>query len=131
MNERLRILKMLEEGKINKEEASKLLDALGEEKGLHKKPGWLKVRVYENDKTKVKVNIPLSVIKLGIKLGGAFQFGIPEHARKKMEEKGIKLDKEGFKEIEKIYESLTEQGPFKLVDVEDDESGEKVEVYIE
>lgn len=84
MEDKKRILKMIEEGKINAEEAIKLLDVLG---STEKCDGIVKsevvedddffdlkndgkggkilfVRVKSNDGSKVKINIPLEFIKI-------------------------------------------------------------------
>ncbi|MEW6685581.1 MAG: hypothetical protein AB1393_05175 [Candidatus Edwardsbacteria bacterium] len=132
-DERLKILKMIEEKKITAEEGAKLLEALeaGErQKGEHR-PKWFRVRVYkeERERPTVNVNIPFSFLKAAIRLGGKVQMIIPESAKEKMEEKGIRLD--DLTEIEKFFDELAPEGQYKLVDVVDEEEGEKVEVFIE
>jgi DNA-binding transcriptional ArsR family regulator len=128
MEERLKILKLLEEGKITSDEAGKLLDALGTKKS--EKARWLKVRVYDagSSKPKVNVNVPLSLMKIALKMGGKFSFAIPKKAKEALKEKGIDLESS----TEDVLKSLgqLEEG-FPLVDVVDDESGERVEVYVE
>jgi hypothetical protein len=56
---------------------------------------------------------------------------IPEDARQKMVEKGVRLDAEGVEELERMFGSLAEHGQYKMVDVVDEEDGEHVEVFVE
>jgi hypothetical protein len=134
-DEKLRILKMVEEKKISAEEAAKLLAAMDAPAGgdANGKAHWLKVRVFAKgaDKPKVRVTVPLSLLKIAGRLGGKFSVMMPDEARKQMEEKGIKLDAESFEDIEKMFDQFAVNGQYKMVDVEDDESGERVEVYVE
>lgn len=134
-DEKLRILKMVEDKKISAEEAAKLLAAMdapagGEPNG---RAHWLKVRVFEknSDKAKVRVTVPLSLLKIAGRLGGKFSVMMPEEAKRQMEDKGIRLDAESFEDIEKMFDQFAVNGQYKMVDVEDDESGERVEVYVE
>jgi hypothetical protein len=115
MTEQMRILKLLDEKKITAEEASRLLDAFG---GGDKPARFLKVRVYEQDSTNAKVNvtIPIALVKWGL------QF-VPESAQMKLNEHKI-----SFEDLER---ALSSGFSGKLVDVEDDEKGERVEVYLE
>jgi len=105
--ERMRILKMLEEGKINADEAAKLLAAVetGGAKAGGGKKKLLKVLVMDGDKEKAKVNVnlPLDLIET------CLQF-IPKDAKAKMEEKGIDIES-----IVKMVESGIEG---KLVEVD-------------
>ena len=66
--DRMRILKMLEEGKINAEEAAKLLEALGGRAetgpaGKGERARWFRVRVTDTKtgRKKVNINIPLGL----------------------------------------------------------------------
>ncbi len=131
MDEKLKILKMVEEGTINSDEAHKLLEAL-ESKPLDTKGKgrWLKVRVFENGRQKVNVRVPLKLIRILAKAGGNFNINLPAEAREKLAEKGIEL--ENIKDIEKlneIIEALEKEAPFELVNV--DEGDKKVFVVIE
>lgn len=115
MEERLRILKMLEEGKVSAEEAAKLLEALEvPEEPSEGKAKWFRVRITSEEGQKVNVNLPLSLAKLAVRF-------IPREAKLKMEEKGVDLDR--------ILGELTEVKIGKLVEVADGEN--RVEVWIE
>lgn len=66
--ERMRILKMLEEKKITAEEAAELLASLeagqeGEGAAPKTKPRWLRIRVRSQDGDRVELNLPLSMVR--------------------------------------------------------------------
>ncbi len=126
--ERMRILQMIQEGKISAEEGAKLLEALGKGKRPPVPPmpprsphppgrdaRLLRVRITDlkTGKTKVNVNIPMGLVNVGIRLGARF---MPTSAD---------VD---FDEIMAAIESGTSG---KVVDVEEVEEGERVEVWIE
>ncbi|MBE3579479.1 MAG: hypothetical protein IMW83_06370 [Caldanaerobacter subterraneus] len=124
MEERLKILKMVEEKKITAEEAAELLKALEveEEKEIKRVPRrfrWLKIKVTDINTNKVKVNlsIPYSLLAWGMRIAGKFT---PSDI---LEEHGIK-----FEELLKAIEG-GETG--KIIDVYDEEDGEHVEISLE
>jgi hypothetical protein len=119
-DERLKILKMVEEGKISPEEAACLLSALtkAERKRAAASPGegrWLRVRVTDMDsgKTAVNVNLPVSLVNVGLRMGARF---VPEMEGVSMTE----LD-------DAIRKGLTG----KIIDILDEEERQRVEVYVE
>jgi hypothetical protein len=126
--ERMQILKMLEEGKITADEAAKLLAAMetGVEKEKHSTqsviPGqqarWLRVRVTDQatGKQKVTVNVPVSLVNVALKIGANF---VPE------------LQDMDSNQVMEAIEAIKSGAHGKIVDVEDDEGGERVEVFIE
>jgi len=120
--ERMQVLKMVEEGKISVAEGMELLGAIerNQQEIVPKRDAkWLKVRVKTmEDKTKVKVNIPLSLVDVGLKLGTAYAPQLKESG----------LDKINFDEIIEAVKSGAEG---KIVDIEDEETQTKVEVYVE
>lgn len=118
--EKMQILKMVENGKITSEEGIELLNALEEKKPETniKSTKSLKVRIYDSeDKTKVNVNIPLSLVDIGIKLASAYS---PE-----LKDSGI----EKF-DLKQIVEEIKNGAEGKIVDIENDD-GEKIEVIVE
>lgn len=111
---------MLEEKKINSEEAAQLLRAI-EETGAEtsKKRGkTLKLRVYEGDpgNPKVNINIPLSWIKF------VFPF-IKGKIAGKLNDRGLNIN------IDEIYGEIEKGDSGKIRDVQD--GNEKVQIYIE
>jgi hypothetical protein len=123
--ERLKILNMIAEGKLTAEEGAKLLDALRKAQPKQRRPGslitegpgprFLRVRVTDraSGKVKVNVNLPLSLIDVGIRMGARF---VPD-----MEE----ID------LEELILGIKEGSHGKIIDVEDEEDGEHVEIYLE
>jgi len=71
-DEKLRILKMLEDGKVSADEAARLMEALDKsesrptESDIRKK--WLHIRVQEEGRDKVNMRVPLALLKFGFKL---------------------------------------------------------------
>lgn len=129
-DERRKILDMVAAGKLTPEEADRLLGALKESQ---ERTRFFRVRVYDKDKTrqKIKVDIPISVLKLASKIGSAFKGMVPEGHKINIHGKEIALDEFTPEMIDTIIEEIQDGGCYKLVEVTDDEKGEYVEVYIE
>ena len=124
VEERMKILKMIEEGKISAEEGAKLLSALTESRksasGAQSGTGtgdarWLRIRVTDTStgKAKVNVNIPIGLVNVGLKLGARFS---PE------------VDEE---QMEALAEALKSGLSGKIIDVTDEDDGEHVEIFVE
>lgn len=123
--ERMKILKMIEEGKLSAEEGTKLLAVLSASQGRATSgaPGgmgvgaarWLRVRVTDvnSGRSKATVQIPISLIDAGMKIGAHFA---PEVA-------GVDLTE--------IMTALRSGMTGKIIDVVDDEDGEHVEIFVE
>jgi hypothetical protein len=118
--ERMRILQMIQEGKVTAEEGATLLQALGSSRpqpppSPARDPRTLRVRITDinSGKTKVNVNIPMGLVNVGIKLGARFT---PSSADVNYDE---------------IMDAIKSGASGKLVDLEDLESGEHVEVWVE
>ena len=123
--ERMQVLRMIQEGKITAEEGAKLLAALKvaatrDTSGAASSLGvstlavkWFRVRVTDlrTGKRKANVNIPLGLVDVGLKLGARF----------------------GTRNIDvnEIITAIKSGAEGKIVDVEDDEAQEQVEVFIE
>lgn len=123
--EQFQILKMVETGTITSEEGVRLLEALEgspSQKLETQNAKWLKIRVYEpDDKSKVNVTIPLSLVNVGMKIATkvAPNF-VPE-----LKEAGLTEQ-----DIAEIFEAVKDGATGKLIDIESD-NGEKVEITIE
>jgi len=121
--ERMRILKMIDEGKISAEEGAKLLSALSENRRGNSSipsrgPGaarWLRVRVTDvvTGRSKATVQIPLALIESGMKIGAHFA----------PEVEGV--------DMPTIMEALRSGMTGKIVDVVDEKDGEHVEIFVE
>ncbi len=121
--ERMQILKMIEEGKISAKEGAELLRALEKTtpsqsyeplKGASN-PRWFRVRVTDmsSGRQKVNVNIPIGLVNVGLRMGARFA---PE-----MEDM----------DFNKVMEAVRSGQQGKIMDVTDEESGERVEIFVE
>jgi hypothetical protein len=124
--ERLKILKMIQEGKITAEEGAKLLKALTSSSQKPRRPQtprqtggarWLRVRVTDmsTGKSKVNVNLPLKLVDAGLNIAAQFA---PED-----------IEVEGL--MDAVNEAINDNLIGKIVDVVDGEDGEHIEVFIE
>jgi len=124
--ERMKILKMIEEGKISADEGSKLLSALSDSRRglpvLPRLPGmpggaprWLRIRVTDTrtGRSKASVQIPLALVDAGMKIGAHFA----------PEVEGV--------DMSNVMEALRMGVTGKIIDVVDEEDGEHVEIYVE
>jgi hypothetical protein len=118
--ERLKILRMIEDKKITPEEGARLLSALarGERKRQaedESESRWLRVRVTDihSGKPSVNVTIPMRLVNVGLKVGARF---IP--------------DVEGI-ELGELAETLRQGMSGKVMDVVDEDEGQRVEIYVE
>jgi hypothetical protein len=143
-DERTRVLRMVEEGKLSAMEAISLLEGLGRERsaGFQQEtyaqeplyadqptpdaepqtveangaPRWFRILVTDmnSGRSKVRVNIPFRLASWGMRVGAHFN---PEINGVKLEELNALLQEEGIRG--------------KLIDVVDEEDGEHVEIFIE
>lgn len=123
--ERLKILKMIQENKISVEEGIKLLEAIDrpvhEQKAAGpqvipgREPKFLRIHITDTRTGRPRVNIrlPISVINAGFKMGAKFS----------PEVQGLDADQLlGF-----VKAGVTGQ----VIDIQDEEDGEHVEIYLE
>jgi len=126
--ERMRILMMIQEGKISAAEGARLIEALDDlseptppptpsTSGYSggKKPRYLRVLITDTDTGKARVNVrlPVSLINSGMRMGARFA---PEI--------------EGL-EMEDLNAWLNSGEVGQIVDIFDEEDGEHVEVFLE
>lgn len=124
--ERIQILKMIENGQISVEEGATLLRAM--EAGMRKErgepsatprapaqPRWFRIRVTDaaTGRQKVNVNIPLSLVNVGLRMGARFA---PEMSGS---------------DVERLMEAIRDGHIGKIIDVADDADGERVEIFVE
>jgi DUF4097 and DUF4098 domain-containing protein YvlB len=125
--EKLKILKMLEEKKITAEEAAKLLDALDGAKGKQEETAssrtgsmgrQLKLKVSDIDTGRVKVNlcIPVGIAHILKSL-------VPAQELSRLEQQGI--------DINSILQAVSADTTGKIFDVEDQEHHNHVEISID
>ena len=123
--ERMKILKMIEESKLSAEEGARLLAALGgtrrgssaptAPRGPGGMPRWLRIRVTDmaTGRAKAMVQIPLALVDAGMKIGAHFA----------PEVEGV--------DMTNVMEALRSGVTGKIIDVVDDKDGEHVEIYVE
>ena len=144
-NEKMKILQLIQDGKITSAEGLELLNALQEAEkpeanfqakviSNDMKDRFLRVRV-SGDGTGIKkadVNIPLSLLKIATKFMNVGMGMIPKEAREQMEEKGIDLAKIDFDELIMLIDQGLSDGKLVDVDLNDSEHGRLlVEVYVD
>jgi len=119
--ERIKILKMVEEGKITVEEGARLIEALNKQtrQTTARQGGearWLRVKVMDlnTGKESVRVNLPISLVNVGMKMGAKF---IPDSEEESM--------------MDDLAEALKQGLTGKIVDVIDEEEGQRVEIFVE
>ena len=121
--ERLQILKMIEDGKISAADGADLLRAQDQDsrgpaaeplKGASS-PRWFRVRVTDtvSGRHKVNVNIPMGLVNVGIKMGARFA----------PEVEGVNYNE--------LMEAIRSGQQGKILDVTDEEDGERVEIFVE
>ncbi len=126
--ERMRILMMIQEGKISAAEGAQLIEALDElneptppaplspgEFSIGKRPHYLRILVTDSDtgKTRVNVSLPVSLIRSGLQMGAKL---VPEV-------EGLSL--------EDLSAWMTSGESGEILDVFDEEDGEHIEVFLE
>jgi hypothetical protein len=126
VEERMKILTMIQDGTITAEEGMRLLETIEEPQqptAAQNRPSaagggsarFVRILVTDTDsgKTRVNVRLPVSVVSAGLKMGARFS---PEV--------------EGLDMSELMgYIRTGETG--KVIDVFDDQDGERVEIYVE
>jgi len=115
-DERMQILRMLEEGKVSADEAFQLLSTL-EQKPLATgaRSKFLRIRVQEGgNRTKVNVNVPISLVRM-------LQHFLP---------KQVKADFPDLN-VEAIVQEIEQGALGKIVEVTDAESDTTVEISVE
>jgi len=122
VEERMKILKMIEEGKLSAEEGTKLLAALNVKRpasqrasGMTGNAKWLRIRVTDTrtGRSKASVQIPIALVDAGLKIGAHFA----------PEVDGV--------DMSNVMEALRSGVIGKIIDVTDDEDGEHVEIFVE
>lgn len=126
MNSKEEILKMVKEGDITIEEGLELLKTIEAKADINpiqqvaRKPlnkRMLRIDVNSEDGDRVKVNVPLSIAKLGLDMGDSFNIN-----GKTLNLKGIDLDE--------VINQLDENSEGEIISV-DAEDGSKVRIFID
>lgn len=132
--EKLKILEMIQEGKITPAEGLKLLKAFDDNNNCNGKATGKHLRflVQSGNLKTINIKIPLRLLKVFSKLPILGMSFLPEQARLEMQKRGIDFSKLDFEELVKIIENgLVEE---KLMDIDIDDPGEgktKVEICVD
>jgi hypothetical protein len=119
--ERMKILKMVDEGKISAEEGARLLSALSqgvrtERKAAQRSTGagarWLRVRVTDTitGRAKATVNLPMGLVDAGLNIAAQYAPGVA---------------------FDELMQAINAGAEGKIIDVVDEEDGEHIEIFIE
>jgi hypothetical protein len=136
-DEKIKILEMIQEGKITAAEGMDLLKAIEDGRGEDESPimapieRFLRVRVVGEKTLKVNVNVPFSLLRSASKLIVYAMSFVPDDQRAEFERKGLDLQALDVEELVRLVEESVDG---KIVDIEtaDPQEGRiKVEVYVE
>ncbi len=120
--ERMQILKMIEEGQVSPEEGAKLLRALSSGKKAAPRAvvtgpvaRWFRIRVTDTitGRNKINVTIPLGLVNVGLRMGARF---IPDTADV---------------DVEELIEQIRSGAQGKIFESESSDEEEHVEIFIE
>lgn len=144
MNERLRILELLAEGKLTAVEAERLLEAVRREEQAYaevltvdaeagavkpaaRKVSTLRVLVHKADGEQVNIRVPLGLLRAGLKLKGLLPGGARAKVDVAMKERGLNfnIDDLDAKSLDTIVAALSE------THIEIDSQEERVQVFCE
>ncbi|HHY61391.1 MAG: hypothetical protein WBL79_06955 [Bacillota bacterium] len=119
--ERKQVLEMVRDGKLTVDEAQQILDAMTYEEerarpaaSSRRNPRFLRIRVKDEDGSKVNLNIPISLAKV------MWRF-IPREAMNELSNQNI--------DIETILDAVHEGAEGQLIHVKD-EDGDEVEISV-
>ena len=113
-SDRSQVLKMVEAGTISAADGARLIGTAGTQRSSWTSR-WLRIRVTDlaTQRQRVTVNLPLAWVALGLKIGSRYS---PELAQ---------ID------LNEIMAEVQRGAQGRIVEVEDVESGERVEVYVD
>lgn len=117
--ERLRILKMIEQGQVSAESGAQLLDALGEPARERSRPGapprLLRIRVtnLQSRRQTINVTIPVSLVQVGLRLGARLTSRMAEP------------------NIGEITRAIEAGASGRIFEMQDLDEGERIEITVE
>lgn len=122
--EKLKILQMIQEGQITAEEGAKLIEALetgGNEYAqatIKSRGKSIKIKVTdkESGNTRVNLTLPFGVARFA-------QSFMPRAEKIRLKDQGIDLDS--------LFSDLSDQADGKILEVDDEHSNQKIEIWIE
>lgn len=136
-DEKIKILEMIQNGKINAAEGLELLTALDDSFTKQERPTsmssrFLRIRITSGQNKKVNVNLPIGLLKVATKFANIGMKCIPTEALQEMQKKGIDLSTIDFDELVNLIDQGLATGKLVDIDTDDEEDGHtKVEIYVE
>lgn len=121
--ERMQILKMLQEGRITADQANELLNALEatspvqESRRAPRSARFLRIVAYEGSSTKININVPLDLVRVLSNV-------IPREVLKVR-----RGDDEHVLDVDAILRAVDEGAAGKIIEVEGDDS--RVEIFVD
>jgi hypothetical protein len=124
-DERLKILKMLQDGKITAEDAMQLLEAMSRQAPQEKTAfsaaatgmtaQWMRVQITDSasDKIKANVRLPFSLVNTGMKMGAHFSANLSPEVIKELNLR-LKTGETGM-----------------ILDVVDNKQGDRIRIFLE
>lgn len=119
-DDRLRILRMIEQGQISAEEGARLLEAITDDAARTRARAEARarsLRVVVTDlhsrRQKINVTIPASLVSVGLKLGARL---FPRNA-------GVTNDD--------VLRAIERDAPGRIFELQDLEEGERIEIFVE
>ncbi len=117
IDDRLRVLRMIESGQLTADEGAQLLAAIDENEQEANRPAarWIRVLVTDeaSGRQKVNINVPVGLLGVGMRLGARFA-----------QREGGSFD------IDELLAKIRDGATGKLVDIED-RNGERVQITVE
>lgn len=117
-SERNKILQLVEAGQISADEAARLLDAIGNDRDrpaerLRSRLVRIRVTDLAQNRTRLSVTIPVSLINVGLRLGARLAPQISGSA------------------LEDLLHAIDSGATGRLLEWQDLEEGERIELYVE
>lgn len=134
-SEKLRILLMIQDGKISVAEGMELLnnwEAIGGRQAVRGAARHLRIRINGDKAQKVNINIPLGMMKFFSRFAGMGIRIIPEDARRELERKGVDLSDINVEELVSMIDRGVLDSTLVDIDVDDPLEGRvKVKIYLD
>jgi hypothetical protein len=121
-DEEMRVLKMVENGKVSPEDGARLLEAIRTKRaqGLPAVRGGggraLRINVLGNDGERVNVSIPLVLARFAVSF-------LPQSAVQAMEKEGVTVE-----ELKRLIADVEGSPPMEIVDIEADDARVRISI---
>jgi len=129
-----KVLNMLAEGKIDSDEAQRLLEALQARElpvvttATEKRaPKYLRILVSSKGQDQVNIHVPLGLVRAGVKLGSIMPQGVKDQINQGLHNQGIPFNLEDINanNIDELLSHLHD------LQIQINEGGDKINIYCE